>query len=94
MAWKHASFLPQRKFCVVSSACKVTATTFCDSEGAVLCDYLDNDDTITGTYSARRSSHCGEREETRKVEPWGVVVFHQDNIYLQCRHVISSSGSH
>jgi len=52
MAWKHASSLPPRKFCVVVSAGKVIVTIFCDANGIVPTDYLKHVSTITGTYYA------------------------------------------
>ena len=52
MQWRHASFLPLRKFKTQPWAGKIMATIFWDSKGVLLIDYLPDKTAINGHYYA------------------------------------------
>ena len=52
MQWKHPGSSPPKKFKRVSSAGKVMASNFWDSQGFIMVDYLEEGPTIKGAYYA------------------------------------------
>jgi histone-lysine N-methyltransferase SETMAR len=52
MQWKHPGSSPPKKFKRVPSAGKMMASIFCDSQGIIMIDYLEQGRTINGTLYA------------------------------------------
>ena len=52
MQWKDLDSPPPKKFKRISSAGKVMASIFWDSQGIAMVDYLEEDYTINGAYYA------------------------------------------
>ena len=56
MQWKHPGSPPPKKIKKVSSAGKVMASVFWDSQGVIMIDYLEHCRTINGAYYAAENS--------------------------------------
>ena len=54
MQWKHPGSLPSKKFKRLSSAGKVMASIFWDSQGIIMVDYLEEGCSINGAYYAEQ----------------------------------------
>ena len=65
MQWKHPGSPPPKKFKRVSSAGKVMASIFWDSQGVIMIDYLEQGRTINGAYYAAELRHL-RQEIARK----------------------------
>ena len=52
MQWKHSGTHPPKQYKIVSSTGKVIASVFRDSQGLIIIDYLEQGQTINGTYYA------------------------------------------
>ena len=52
MQWKHPGSPPPKKFKRVSSAGKVMASIFCNNQGVIMVDYLEEGPMINGAYYA------------------------------------------
>ena len=78
MQLKHPGSPPPKKFKRVSSAGKVIASVFWESQGVIMIDYLEQGSTINGAYYAAelRRQEIG-RKKRGKMTP-GVLLL-QDN---------------
>lgn len=78
--WKHKSSPPPRKFKLSSSAGKVMASVFWDSQGVLLIDYLAKGETITGNYYARLLKTLRDKikEKRRGKLSKGILLLHDN----------------
>ncbi|UYV63353.1 hypothetical protein LAZ67_2003826 [Cordylochernes scorpioides] len=79
MQWRHSGSLPPKKAKTVPSAGKVMVSVFWDSE-AVLLDFVNKGQTITGNYYANLVKQLREAiKENRRGKLSKKIVYHQDN---------------
>ena len=66
MQWKHSGSPLPKKLKRVSSAKKVMASVFWDSQGVIMSEYLEQGRTINGTYEAFAPGNC--KQDERKID--------------------------
>ena len=67
MQRKHPGSPPPKKFNRVSSAGKVMASVFWDSQGVILIDYLEQGRTIKGSYYAVELRHLRQENARKRI---------------------------
>ena len=79
--WKHSSSPAPRKAKTVSSAGKVMASVFRDSEAVLMVDYLERGQTIRGHYyyTVLLKQLRQQMKVKRRGKLTREVLFHQDN---------------
>lgn len=81
MEWKHTSSPVKKKFKTQASAGKVMLTVFWDAQGAVLCDYLEEQRTINSQYYSdmlMNKVKPAMREKRRGSQRQGVILLHDN----------------
>ncbi|UYV77410.1 hypothetical protein LAZ67_15000915 [Cordylochernes scorpioides] len=97
MQCRHSGVPPPKKAKTVPSAGKVMVSVFWDSEGILLLDVLNKDQTITGNYYANLVKQLREAiKENRRGKLSRKIIYHQDNApshrSLQAMAAIYDSG--
>lgn len=86
MQWKHKGSPPPKKFKVKPSAGKVMATVFCDREGILLIEYMENKKTMSGEAYASTLLNLREaiKEKRRGLMASGVLLLHDNAPVHKC----------
>ena len=80
MQWKHPSSPPPKEFKRVSSAGKVMASVFWDTQGVIMIDHFEQGRTITGAYYAAESRRlCQEIARKGRGKLTRGILLLQDN---------------